>query len=477
MRIGIAAASILALAAVASADTITVPGDQPTIQAGVTAAATGDTVSVAKGVYFENVVVATPGIRIVGKGAVLDGNLLGVDGDCLTVNADGLVVQGILFRNGNDQIVLNANGLQVSKCTFQDAGSSSIAGTGNDVSVTGSRFTGTAGAALDVVGDRLAVSKCQVLRLGAAGIVVTGADARVESCTFVGIDDNQAVDITGDGALVSRNKASLVDQECFLVNGNNAIVEGNKGDRSDGRLVVVNGIGAVVQRNSAAYCQGGVNVNGDTAQILSNRFSNIGSSDAIAVNGDDFTVTGNAVTTTWDDGDGISANSATVAGGGLVEGNRVSDIAGYGFNLDTIFNATVRTNSATRCGQDNRGGFNVTGDGNTLQLLSAVDVEGPGILVDGNGNTVTSCVVKKALTDGFHVANGGSNNTFDRCSASACGGEGFDNGAVNTAVTNSDFLKNRIDVANDVLGGATIPGGLGSVNFKTGGAATQPEVD
>jgi uncharacterized protein YcgI (DUF1989 family) len=80
MRIAIAAAAILAASAAAAADTIRVPQDFGTIQDGVTAAATGDTVSISKGVYFENVVVGTAGIKIVGKGAILDGNISAVDG-------------------------------------------------------------------------------------------------------------------------------------------------------------------------------------------------------------------------------------------------------------------------------------------------------------------------------------------------------------------------------------------------------------
>src|SRR5688572_17056260 len=53
---------------------VQVPFDYPTIQAAVSAAQAGDTVLVAPGVYFENVVVSTSGVRLLGGGdAVLDG--------------------------------------------------------------------------------------------------------------------------------------------------------------------------------------------------------------------------------------------------------------------------------------------------------------------------------------------------------------------------------------------------------------------
>lgn len=53
---------------------VQVPFDYPTIQAAVSAAQAGDTVLVAPGIYSENVVVSTSGVRLLGGGdAVLDG--------------------------------------------------------------------------------------------------------------------------------------------------------------------------------------------------------------------------------------------------------------------------------------------------------------------------------------------------------------------------------------------------------------------
>jgi hypothetical protein len=477
MRIAVAIAAVGALAASAAAATIRVPQDQPTIQAGVTAAATGDTVSVSKGTYFENVVVSTPGIRIVGKGVILDGNILGTDGDCLTVNAADVTVQGLTFRNGQTHIFVNATGLTVLKCTFQDANGDSINGTCSGGQVISSKFTGMSADGVDLTGDTNTVSKCTLSRSGSRGILLTGNGNRVVSSSFLGMDDSNAVLITGDGAFISKNKASFVDSDCFSVTGNGAVVELNKGDRNDSRLVLVNGNSAVVQKNAGSYCQGGISVNGDNAMILSNKLSNLGSTDGISVVGAAFTVTGNTVATTWDDGDGISADSNAGAGGGLIEGNKVSDTAGWGFNLDTILNVTVRNNSATRTGQDGRGGFNVIGDGNTLDQLKVLDAEGPGIYVEGAANVSTNLSVNKAMTDGIHVG-GGAGNSFDRCSATGCGGEGFDNRGTLTVLKNSEFHKNRIDLVNDVNGGATFSAALpASVKFDTGDATTQPEVD
>ena len=55
---------ILALPCLAGAATIHVPADQPTIQAGITAAVAGDTVLVACGTYYESNIVMASGITL-----------------------------------------------------------------------------------------------------------------------------------------------------------------------------------------------------------------------------------------------------------------------------------------------------------------------------------------------------------------------------------------------------------------------------
>ena len=76
--------------------TITVPGDQPTIQQAVDAARTGDLVLVSPGTYAERVVITTPGVTLRGldrNGVVLDGG--GRLGNGIMVVGAGSVVENL----------------------------------------------------------------------------------------------------------------------------------------------------------------------------------------------------------------------------------------------------------------------------------------------------------------------------------------------------------------------------------------------
>jgi len=70
--------TLLASAQHALTTVINVPGDQPSIQAGLNAAVEGDTVLVATGTHYENIVwPAVNGIKLIGSGeddCIIDGN-------------------------------------------------------------------------------------------------------------------------------------------------------------------------------------------------------------------------------------------------------------------------------------------------------------------------------------------------------------------------------------------------------------------
>jgi len=81
-------------------DTVLVPADRETIQAGVNAASAGDLVLVAPGTYRENVSVSTPGVTLRGRdrnAVVLDGEF--ERGNAVEVIADGVAIENLTGRH------------------------------------------------------------------------------------------------------------------------------------------------------------------------------------------------------------------------------------------------------------------------------------------------------------------------------------------------------------------------------------------
>jgi len=97
-----------------SAETINVPEDYPTIQAAINAATAGDTILVAPGTYYENLVIAKS-LTLKGAGneiTIIDG---GGKGTGVNITADSVNMSGFTIRNSGDGVHLyQCNGVTVS---------------------------------------------------------------------------------------------------------------------------------------------------------------------------------------------------------------------------------------------------------------------------------------------------------------------------------------------------------------------------
>lgn len=85
-----------------SADIIHVPGDYPTIQEGIDACGEGDTVMVADGIYYENVIISTP-ISLIGENrdnTIVDGS---GTGDVVFIEANNTLVSQFTMRNSGTE--------------------------------------------------------------------------------------------------------------------------------------------------------------------------------------------------------------------------------------------------------------------------------------------------------------------------------------------------------------------------------------
>ena len=182
------AMSALALSVGASAAELQVPSKQyPTIQSAIDAAADGDVVVLAAGVFSESCVVQGKAIEIRGAGADQTTWIAPAKGRCLEIpdgDASPLAVANIRFTGGSSV----ANGSAVS-----------LRGTAAKT-VTGCIFTENAGIeAMVVFGSGSTVTSCQFVSNTTGLTVAWGGGLVIESCLF---DSNAQFGVSGGGPWV-----------------------------------------------------------------------------------------------------------------------------------------------------------------------------------------------------------------------------------------------------------------------------------
>ena len=188
----------IALASVAAAQTtIRVPIDQPTIQAAINAAASGDTVLVAPGTYFERIDFSGKAIVVTSESGpattIINGGAGGVVVTFDSGEGPGAVLRGFTVTNGGGFM---GGGVAVSSAspTIEDnliTGNTGCDGIGINVSfgspsITGNRITNNI------------PSGCSG-GVGGAGIKVSGVSAAVIEGNVIA--DNSL--IGGDGGGIS----------------------------------------------------------------------------------------------------------------------------------------------------------------------------------------------------------------------------------------------------------------------------------
>lgn len=482
MRTLLSAMGVLALAASASAATLKVPQQYETIQEAVNAAQSGDTIVVSKGVYYESVSVETPGLKIVGKKAVIDGTFEGSPAlsvaaginynTCLYVYGSGVTVQGMQFRNGFSHIYFSTSGLKVLKCVSRNAGYYGFYGGGTDIEISGNRIVGSGYGGMSMEGQGIVLTKNTVQQSGGTGINVYSNDAVVDG-NVVGTANDTGIYVSGSPSTVTRNRVSNIG-------GNGMTLYVSGGAITDNRVswiaqstgMTVYGNGTLVQGNTVTVANNLIGVYGYDNQVLDNRASgSVGSyCSGIQVGGDSTTISGNVVDGMAEYGTGFYIYSYG-SGGCVVSNNTAQDTSGPGFEFNAITNSEVSGLSAIRCGSMGyMAAINVYGSGTTFTGLTVTGGHGDGIYVNASNMSFVSCTVDDTTINGFRV--NGFGNSFTSCTAKGIGGQGFHNAGSSTVLDGGVYLDNRIDIANEIE--SSFSGGLASVLYETGGEATYP---
>lgn len=495
---------VVAAAPVALADTLKVPQQFDTIQEAVNAASPGDTIVVSRVTRAENVVANVDGLRFIGKKAVWDGNVAGVNGICLQATGTGIVVQGFTFRHGDLQVSIQGDGALVTKCTFVNANDTAVHVMGHGARVTKSRLFGFRSDAVEVDGDDALVEKNRIENGDSGAIDIEGARALVQRNFVRTIEDDggiyvagddatvgrntvfscdgQGVEVSGDRATVTRNRVGDLYDDGVYVSGDDALIERNTIEHSDDYGIELSGSDGRIVANSIQHAYGyGIRASGDRCLIQGNTTMITGDA-GIDVSGDDYHVIGNTISRTYDDAYGISTNgNSNGPTGALIEGNRVSDVPDWGIYVRGI-DVRILRNRVDRAGAEGEGGFSIRGGGSGMLIEgnTALDCDGDGFRTYGSNMQLRDNLARGCTDDGFAILDdytyGNEGNTLVDCVALNCYGEGIENRGVDTTVQSCRFLGNRLDVTCDITHGATFATFSGN-DYVTGGADAEPEIE
>ncbi|MBK6938936.1 MAG: right-handed parallel beta-helix repeat-containing protein [Planctomycetes bacterium] len=378
-------AAFVLLTSVASASTLRVPKDFPTIQDAVDAAVSGDTIRVAKGTYFENVVVPVGKndltIRGSGPATIVDARPFGPvgSGPALEVTADGFRLENLTARFA----------LGFTPSVIRIAG--------DDAVVRRVRVYGGDDQGIVVLGERARIERCAV-RGGDVGIFVAGNDASVRDCV-VSTVHGMGVGVSGSHVLIRGCRVANAGETAIAAVGLDIAVEKNRvaGTGDDALLVStdhVRAIGNVVRHSAGSH--GGIVVDGATS--------------------------------------------------GVVAKNVLSDCDGPGLAmLPTTSSVALVGNRAVRCGRADLAAIVLDGADCSVVNNRAVDSPGDAFMITGLGNELTKNVALRSALDGFDV---GASTMLSKNVARDNHAEGFAVVVLGVSMSGNHAQRNRIDIAS-----------------------------
>lgn len=372
------------------AQTIIVPTDQPTIQAGLNAASSGTTVMVAPGTYYENIVWPnTSGINLVAIGdtsnTIIDGSLSGRVINIKVIDqANATSIKGFTVRNGYDQNDYFAGGIHCDSSYLRIENCHIHSNKGWGLSL---------GSGMSIIHSTVNIIGCLINHNSSDETISNGIGIYIENGSDVTIDNSIVSDnyslpvwkVFGAGVFIGHSNLIMTDSD---ISGNMASVSETGESR---------GVGITAFYQSHVLIEN-CRVNGNSC---SNNGNSMGTGILVSYDSD-LTLNHSEVN------DNISGSSSNYHSGGA--------ICGVGATI-TINNTSVINNIAhieesvsSINGGSFRGFISVNGilniDGLTLKgnqvvsTLPSVPCYGIGIYVSENSGRIVNTLIAENTING-----------------------------------------------------------------------------
>ena len=421
-------------------------GCQTTIQAGVNLATAGQTITIAPATYTETVTIPAgkDGLVIETKGGVID-NPSAMNG--VVILSNNVTITGLAIRNGMVGVVVgelgvtDVSGITLKKMKFEAQFADAVSIPGSDsVTIDNCRFNACGGNCVRSGDDaepdlsnNIVVTKNRFRFCGDGCIDVYGDNSSIVGNSCASSENGACVRVSGNGALVEKNKGANIDQ-FVSVSGENMRVIGNKVRGYGGSAFYVYcfancAAGATVDSNSARYTaddNAGFLIGADGAGLVVSNNTSVRSAD------DGFYVFGTGV---------ILDNNLSYASGG--------DSYENGFQIQGT--GHVVTNNVSMANAND--GFAVYGSTNvSLTGNLAVGNFGDGVAVEGlnTGIVLTNNIAEDNVGEGFEML------------------EEYGPDPVDATFTGNTSIGNRTPFCVSVVAGGPIDGGGNS--FTIAGA-------